>query len=546
MDLTSTLSTLIKEPFPQALMQAEEEQMPILKYAERTKAGISMREGDTRDIGRLFKVKHGWRQGIAGMTRPTNPLGAAVVDIGTQGRFTDASNADGLLSPIPSAAESPHVGWFTRELAIHANIGNMGIPIQWKMAETLSAMQFKMLYADMQGAAEMSRRQDAISYFAHRAINTGGYKVTVLSRIASFAKATHYVGAGTTNANFVDIVIDEKYGAINNFIEGMELDIVANSGGSATVEGTLQDGVGTNASDVRNYTSGGYYVQVTVAKVDRLTNTITVVGVARGTGTTEAIAAFENATGWQGTTPPAIYDWICPRAASTYTAATRPWLTNGLNDWTADSGQILGGAAGSEGLDLAEFPQFKSLVIDNLAGPLTEDTLDELLRLAAERSPRVKINALITTGGVIGAMKAEMKTWAGATSQWNRTNLPFEVKGGWTLSNYVTPEGTYQWWTSPYCQQGKLYGQAISPENLKMYTPLIVGSQKSGFAEGVQFLGPLLGYPGIEVPEHPNANGTPNLITGTPWVRFALLVPIYPQGIKVSGIAESTGIALLA
>ncbi|MFH0981813.1 MAG: hypothetical protein V2A79_09770 [Planctomycetota bacterium] len=543
-DLTSTLNTLIKEPFPQALMQAEEEQMPILKYAQRTKSGITMTDGNQRDIGRLFKVKHGWRQGIAGMTRPTSPLGAAVVDIGTQGRFTDASNADGLLSPIPSAAEAPHVGWFTRELQIHANIGNMGIPLQWKLAENLSAMQFKVLYEDMQGCAEMTRRQDAISYFAHRATGASSYKVTVLSRITSFAKATHYIAAGTTNANFVDIVIDEKYGAINNFIEGMELDIVANSGGSATVAGTLQDGVATDGTDVRNYTAAGLHVQLTVAKVDRLTNTISVNGVARGTGTTEAITAFDDITGWQGTNGVANYDWICPRAASTYIAATRPWLTNGLNDWMADSGVILGGAAGSEGLDLAEFPQFKSLIINNLAGPLTEDTLDELLRLAAERSPRVKINALITTGGVIGAMKAEMRS-STATSTWNRTNLPFEVKGGWTLSNYVTPEGTYQWWTSPYCLAKTLYGQAISPENLKMYTPMIVGSQKNGFAEGIQFLGPLLGYPGIEVPEHPNSNGTPNLITGTPWIRFALLVPIYPQGIKVSGITETTGIALL-
>src|SRR3990167_7534690 len=539
MDLTSTLSPLIKEDFPAMFMESEESEMPLLKLAGRSRSNISMTPGNIGDIGRLFKVKHGWSYGTAGMIRSTSPYGSAVVDIGPGARLTDASNTDALLSPIPSAAEAPHVGDFTRELTIHACIGQLGIPLQWKFADTLPAMALKSLARDMRGAAKTTRRQDAISYFAYRATNASTYKTTVLSRITSFAKTTHYTAAGGTNANFVDIVIDEKYGSINNFIEGMEVDIVANSCGSATVAGTLQDGAATNGTDVRNYTSAALYVQLIVTKVDHLKNTITVQGVARSTGTTEAIAAFDDSTGWQGTNGVANYDWICPRAASTYSASTRPWLTNGINDWIADSGQIMGGSAGSQGLDLAEFPQFKSVIIASAAQALTEDLLDDLLEVAAERMKEVTINALITTRGVVQAMKSELRTGGTATSKWERTNQPFQVKGGWTLSDYVTPQGTYQWWTSPYCLGGKLYGQQIDANNLRLYSPRMPGQAKEGFAEGITFLGPLLGYPTIEVPEYPSATGTPNLITGCPWVRFALLVPIYPQGLMVGGLTES-------
>jgi len=65
----------------------------------------------------------------------------------------------------------------------------------------------------------------------------------------------------------------------------------------------------------------------------------------------------------------------------------------------------------------------------------------------------------------------------------------------------------------------------------------LVGSEKSGFAPDIQFVGQMLGYPTAKVPETA-LNGTPKTISGMPWIRFALLCPIMPNGWLIDGLAE--------
>lgn len=538
MSMISELSTIFEDRLPNTFRAASMPIFPLLERADRTVEGVKMVDGNPSDLSRLYAVKHGWDIGSAGMLRSTSPYGPEALDVGTEARIGASSVNDSNLAPIPPAAESPYPGDFVRTLYLHANVGNVGLPVTWQFSDALDAVKLKMLARIMKTCGEKTRRQDAISYSSYRATNSAGYKTTVLSRATSISKATHSLRAGTTNANFVDIVIDERYGTIANFHEGDEIDIVANSGGAAGTAGTLQSGTATDATDIRNYDSAAVYIQLVVTKVDRLSNTITCIGIKRygTTDTADAIAAFSDTTGWQGTTGCEAYDWICPRGASTYTAATRPWLTNGLEDWVAASGRIMGGAQYSQALDLDEYPMFKSLVRSNLAGPLTEDTLDSFCAAAGERFPNLNINAFVTTRGVLLKFKQELQS--NTTSQFDRTNLPFKVKGGWTLSNYVTPEGSYEWWTSPYCLKNTMYGQQIDPSNLKLYSHKLLGTSKENFAEGIQFLGQLLGYPTARVPEV-SSNGTVKMVVGMPWVRFALLCPINPQGFKIGGITET-------
>ena len=467
-----------------------------------------------------------------------------MLDVGTEARVLDAYGDDSDMSPIPPASQSPFPGDFVRTLYLHANIGNLGLPIHWQFADSLDAQRLKMMARIMKTAGEKTRRQDAISYHSYRATNASTYKTTVLSRATSFTKNTHATRAGGTNANFVDIVIDERYGSMANFNEGDEIDVVANSGGSDTVAGTLQDGAALDGSDVRNYASGTTYVQLMITKVYRKDRKITVMGITRNSALSSAAAdttaAYHDTHGWtvNQTRPPVAYDWICPRGASVYSAGTRPWLTNGLEDWIAGSGQIMGGAQYSQGLDLDEYPMFQSLMIANLAGPLTEDVLDGVSSEAGKSFPDVNINSWITTAAVLLKFKQELQTGGTATSKWERTNLPLQVKGGWTVSNYVTPEGTRQWWTSPYCLKSTMYGQQIDKQNLKLYSHNRLGPSKEGFEEGIQFLGRLLGYPTARVPEIAS-NGTAKMVVGMPWIRFALLVPIMPNGWRIGGITEA-------
>lgn len=538
-DQLSIFDTTIADLTPKIYRDAGPMFFPIAEMAERTIDRVQMTDGDPNDLGRRYAVKHGWKIGSAGMIRSISPYGSPALDVGTEARVMDALGSDADMAPFPRAAESPLPGDFVRTLYLSACAGNFPFPMHWAFADSLNAQTLKQVVRIITSAAQKTKRQDAQSYHAYRATNSAGYKTTVLGRLTSATKTTHSLRAGSTNANFVDIVIDERYGTIANFMEGDEIDIVANSGGSDTVAGTLQSGVLTDASDIRNYTSGNVYVQVIITKVDRLTNTITVMGIVRNSAessaSADAVAAYADATGWQGTTPVAAYDWICPRGVSKHITDTRPWLTHGMFDWLAESGYIMGGAQYAQGLDLAEYPMFKS-ILHTVSGPLTEFLLNRIAITAATRFPNVTINNLITTPGVLLKFTEELQQ--ASTSKFERTNLPFQVKGGWTVSDYVTPQGRFQWWTSPYMHKGKLAGQQVDKSNLKLYTNKLIGDSQSGFAEDIQFVGKMLGYSSAKVPEIA-PNGTPKTVSGMPWIRFVLMCPITPNGILLDGLTEA-------
>ena len=532
-DLTSTLSGIIEERMPQYFRKAGPTRFPLLEKADKVTQGIKSSAGDVSDIGRLFYVKHGWEMGSAGMLRSTSPYGAGAVDIGSAVRLTDQSNSDGLLAPIPTAAQSPHIGHFTRTLTLHANIGNMGIPVQWMFAQSLDATKVALLVADMKACAEKTVRQDAVSYSSYRATAASGYKVTVLGRIASFAEATAYLQSGSTTTEALTITLDETYGRIENFMEGDEVDIVASS------TDTLQDGVATDGTDVVNYADSNVYVQLLVTQVDRINKTITVIGVARpgANSSAESIATYDTTHGWTSASskPVVAGYWICPRSGSRYIAGTRPWLTNGLEDWMASSGAIMGGATGSEGLDVDRHPMFKSIVKSNLNSRLTPEYMNGYLAFFAQSFPDIKLNAVVTTLGVMLGFHDELRQ--SAQGQFD-VSQAIDVRGGWTFSKWTGPSQSVDFWTSPYCLKNRAYMQQIDAQNLKLYSLPTLGETKAEFAQGIQFLGKLLGYGSIRVPEAAS-NGTPNLIVGTPWVRFALLCPIMPNGVKIGGITET-------
>lgn len=538
-DMISALNTTIEDRLPRIYRDAGPEYFPIMELADRTVQNVQPSAGSPNDLSRYYAVKHGWKCGGAGLIRSISPYGSPTIDVGTEARMLDALGTDEGMSPWPRASESPLPGDFVRTLYLSACAGNFPWPLHWAFADSLNAQTLQQMTRIIVEAAKKTKRMDAQSYYAYRATNDATYKTTVLSRIASFAKATHSLRAGSTNANFVDIVIDPVYGTIANFMEGDEIDIVANSGGAVGTAGTLQSGTDTDGTDVRNYTSGGVYVQVTITKIDRLTNTITVVGVARNSAesspTADAISAFDNTTGWQGTNGVAAYDWIVPAKASRYIAGTRPWLTWGVFDWVAASGYIMGGTQYAQGLDLGEYPQFKSLT-HSAGAPLTEYILNRMSIEAATSFPNVTITDWQTTPGVLLKFAEELQQ--ASTSKFERTNLPFEVKGGWTVADYVTPQGRYRWWTSPYMHSGKMVAQQIDKENLKVYTNKLIGDSKEGFAENVQFVGRMLGYPTAKVPETAT-NGTPKTVSGMPWIKFCLLCPIMPNGWLLDTLTEA-------
>jgi hypothetical protein len=549
-DMISALNTTIEDQLPRVYRDAGPLFFPIAELADRVTDNVAMSPGSPNDLSRLYQVKHGWKTGGAGMIRSISPYGSPTLDVGTEARLLDSLGSDSDMSPWPRASDSPLPGDFVRTLYLSACAGNFPFPMHWAFADSLQAQTLQQLSRIITESARKTKRMDAQSYFAYRATNASGYKTTVLSRAAHYAvgttntpftKTTHSTRAASTNANFVDITIDPRYGTIANFMEGDEIDVVANSGGSETAAGTLQDGTALNGTDVRNCASGTTRVQLTVVKVDRLRNVITVIGLSRNselaTPTADAITAYGDTHGWtvDQSAPPVAYDWIVPAGASRYSAGTRPWLTWGIFDWTAATGTIMGGSQYAQGLDLDEYPMFKS-ILHTASGPLTEGMLDRMSIEASLSFPNVKITDWMTTGAALLRFKEEIQN--NTQSKFERTNLPFEVKGGWSCANYTTPQGEYRWWTSPFMHKGKMIGQQIDKTNLKIYTNKMIGDAQEGFAEDVQFVGRLLGYPTSKVPETA-ANGTPKTVSGMPWIRFVLMCPIMPNGWLIDSITEA-------
>ena len=328
----SVIDARIKEAFPTVLLQAEQLEFPLLQRMNKTASRVTQARGSDGQIGRGFEVKHKYSTGVAGRRLPANPLGPTMVDVGIAPLLMEGSSANTDMTPYPAGDQAPHAGLMTRTLVLHRSTGTLSMPIAWRQANMLNAAQWDVVANDLRAAGIMEKRTEGLSFHAYRANDGSSADVTVLGRIATggVAKATKYIQAGTTNANFAELTIDPTYGRIANFANGMELDIVADS------SGTIQTGTATDSTDVRNYLAAATaddYVQVLVTDVDPINNIVTCIGVKRQAATAHAIATFSATTGWDGSEGVVAGDWIVGREQSRYTAASRPMLSFGLHDW---------------------------------------------------------------------------------------------------------------------------------------------------------------------------------------------------------------------
>jgi len=522
------------------LLKAEELMFPLLSQMNKTSQGVMQRKAPNGEIGRGFQVVHKYMSGLAGRRTPANPLGPTMVDIGVP-ILLEGSTANSDLTPYPKGNEAPHTSVMTRTLVMHRSTGVFSILNSWRQADRLSLAQYEMVFNDIKAAAEMEKRTEAISFHAWRVTNDAGYDTTVLGRIATggVAAETSYLAAGTTNANYCKLTLDESFGRIKNLAKGMEIDIVADS------SGTLQAGTATDGTDVRNYTSAAVYVQVVITDVDPIDKTITCIGVTRAAGTAHAIATFSASTGWQGTTGVAAGDWIVGRDQSTYTAGTRPMFSYGLVDFIKQTGKIMGGAAGSQTLDLdnGANSEFKSRVKADNAGPLLEFDLSQWLNGYAEAYPNVSLDTILTTAGVTQEFVSQSYTAGNNQGVFQRTNKELQVRGGWTLKEFVGATKTYDWWTSPVGLSGHCYVIGMNNGNFQQYVPPHLGGSNAAHGPDVQFFAPTVGYNSIWMPEL-DGNGRPTDLSVAYYDRYILVAPKMPNGILIKGCTEASMLSL--
>ena len=521
----AALDNLVREELPMMITEAGPAIAPVFDKIKRTALGVKSQTG----LGRGYKVIHLYETGVAGLIESADPLGPEMDTItGTQTKLLDqrygiASPIDGL-TVFPKATESPHMGDIKRELVLHKVVGNFSLPAAWMQAELLNAAQIKVVARDMKAVAKLKAIYEASSFFSHSVINSAGSGATnqVLGRVSAIAEV------GSTN--YIKITVDETYGRIANFRQGMRIDLVADS------SGVLQEGTGTTGEDVRNYEwNAASYCQVIITSVDYLGKAFTVKAINSVTGVQATYD--EGATGdWvQSGYPVAADDWIV--IAHTSRVSNRPQFSWGLNDWIKTSGVILGGASNAAALDLTLYPQFRSQV-KAVNGPLTDDVINGYIGGYLDAYPGETLDTVITTQGV------QLK-WLQQPGLYNnrqnyeRTGKALSFKGGWSQISYEFGGRTYEWIMSPMCLSNTLYAMKFGGDNIQRFSPPRLGGMEAKMGPEIEFLAPLGGLSGVFMIARASS-GAPQELVESPFWYYNLIAPRDPRAVKLTGLTEAT------
>jgi len=520
----AALDNLVREELPMMITEAGPQIAPVFDKIKRTALGVKKQEG----LGRGYKVIHLYETGTAGLIESGDPQGPQMETI-TGGMIqrlsqTSAHVASGLTI-FPDAKDSPHMGDIKRELTLHKVVGNFSIPPAWKQAELLNAAQIKKVARDMKAVAKMKAIYEASSFFSYSAVSYDGTTTgvnQVLGRISAIEQTTGAYGK---------ITINEEYGRIANFRQGMRIDLVATS------TDTLQSGTATGGTDVLNYEGGatGDYITLLITGVDYLGKSINVKALNSTDGAASDFDLANTDEGDAFSVVPAENDWIV--AAHTSRVVNRPQLSWGINDWIKGSGYILGGGSNDAALDLSAYPQFKSQV-KNVAGPLTDDVINGYIGGYLDAYPGETLDTVITTQGV------QLK-WLQQPGLYNnrqnyeRTGKALSFKGGWSQISYEFGGRTYEWIMSPMCLSKTLYAMKFGGDNIQRFSPPRLGGMEASMGPEIEFLAPLGGHSGVFMVSHADS-GAPQELLECPFWYYNLICPTDPRAMKLTGLTEAT------
>lgn len=513
------LNDLVREELPQMLIDIEPEIAPVFDKIKRTSFGVKSQDG----LGKGYQVIHIYETGTAGSFESADPLGPGMTTIsGNQAQMLALGDAESNLAIFPAASEVPHTGEVKRTLGLHMVVGNYSCPAAWKQLDMLNAMQLKKVERDLRAVAKQKAIYEASSFFSHEVTNDAGYANQVLGRISAIAEHSSWT-------DYIDITLDEEYGRVSNFVKGQRVDIVADS------SGTLQSGVATDGTDVRNYAvSTANYIHLIVQDIDYLGKKICLRPID---GTTGGLPDYTAGYRTGGETPGAANDWICAANTTRYIAGSRPQYSWGLNSWVKQTGAILGGASGDSGLDVDLYRMFKSRV-SAVNANLTDDVINGKIGGYLDAYPGETLDTIITTQGV-------QLQWLKQPGLYNnrqnyeRTGKSLSFKGGWSQITYEFGGRTFDWVMSPMCLKKTLYALKFGGDNIKRYGPPKVGGTDANMGPELNFLATMGGHTGVFMVAKSSA-GRPQALIEAPFWYYNLICPTDPRGIKLTGLTEAT------
>jgi hypothetical protein len=464
-------------------------------------ARSSMNVVRNRGIGRGWNVLKTWVAGIAGGAKFTSPLGGNIVSGPDNFTMYDTPQSFQAVDEVTA----PAFIQTTVQLVEHR--GNFYLPHQILRADRLNASIGSVVAQNLKGVGTLLAQQEAAVFYS---TDTTTYALGDLGDTsASCANKS-----GDTAAIEVDLSATNASGRVHRFRQGMLVD--------------LYDSTGTTKRNSSFY--------LAVDNVNPLDQKITLRRVDGGT--------FQVATTLNGGITYAGAGGDNDVIVIKDSVNTAP---NSLESWIADGTTV----TDFFGITIADYGQFQSYVPSAINAALTESTLNRHFAMFYESFPGKKLDAAITTMGVLIGFIDNLDTYNAAVAdqpgrfRYDRNGKPLDVDAGWEAFRYRFASRPCEIYTSTYCASGTFYAGKFKNGGITRYVPPSLPGAKvdSRFGTEVEFIAPIGGsggYQGIFKHAHGGSGATTDFLEA-PFVRQWNCMPTQPNFAKLTGITEVLG-----
>ena len=198
---------------------------------------------------------------------------------------------------------------------------------------------------------------------------------------------------------------------------------------------------------------------------------------------------------------------------------------------------VLGGAAGTSGLDLDLYSMFKSQV-KAVSASLTDDIINGYIGGYLDAYPGETLDTIITTQGV-QQQWLKQPSLSNNRQNYERTGKALSFRGGWSQISYEFGGRVFEWIMSPMCLSKTLYGMKFGGNNIQRYGPPRIGGSEGKMGPELEFLASLGGHSGVFMVSH-SSTGRPQTLLEAPFWYYDLICPTDPRGLKFTGLTEAT------
>lgn len=495
--ITSIANLMREEIGPTVFEMLPSEIDPAFEDFEITSDGVKR----FADISRGWLMRMTCSSGLAGAMKWVDP---AADKVGTNSSRHHTNATQLPSNRFPSAAGLPLKSIIQFEVPLAKAMGNLAWPLEFLRAEKMSASLAKYTELNIEGEARMIALHQAQSFFAPVGGETGG--------VLAFVNGT----PGSTGDSDGIVTCDVDNGRLNQFQDGMLVDIYRNSGGDWTqvnlsgtaatrgvVDGVnyLADNDGTACDALRIVFDGT--LDEAVADNDLIVLKDSHVDPSSGND-------------YSRTGPLGLDDMIKAAAASTY-------LMSPNN-------------SSSYGIELANYPSYGSLV-EAIDGVLDEDTLNKWLGIFFDATG-LPLDTALTTRGVKNKLY-EYPTVDSGRQVTDRTGRVRQYTMGRDDLKMAYEGRNFRVLQSRFCRDGLLYVLQRSGNYKIAVPPRQPGTTGKDTQYGAPFelVGKALGYNNDFIPVHSGDSHTE--MVEAPFVLHYQIVAEKPQGIKLTGITEN-------